>query len=80
MNNYIEVPEKKLEEMASDFSTSSISDYNDEHSENSLYEFSNIFNKSKDNISLNKDDVNNKNNYINNNLSYHEIQKKKKDI
>ena len=81
MNNYIEVSEKKLEEIASDFSTSSISDYNEEeHSENSLYEFSNIFNKREDNINLNKDDVNNKNNYINNNLSYHETQKKKKDI
>ena len=71
MNNYIEVPEKKLEEIASDFSTSSISDYDEEHSEKSLYEFSNIFNKSEDNINLNKEDVNNKNSNINNNLNYH---------
>ena len=77
MNNYIEVPEKKLEEIASDFSTSSISDYVEEHSEKSLYEFSNIFNKSEDNINLNKEDVNNKNSNINNNLSYHEKLLKK---
>ena len=79
MNNYIEVPEKKLEEIASDFSTSSISDYDEEHSEKSLYEFSNIFNKSEDNINLNKEDVNNKNGNINNNLNYH-VKLLKKEI
>ena len=79
MNNYIEVPEKKLEEIASDFSTSSISDYDEEHSEKSLYEFSNIFNKSEDNINLNKEDVNNKNSNINNNLNYH-VKLLKKEI
>jgi len=79
MNNYIEVPEKKSEEIASDFSTSSISDYDEEHSEKSLYEFSNIFNKSEDNINLNKEDVNNKNSNINNNLNYH-VKLLKKEI
>ena len=71
INNYIEVTNRKLEEMTSDFSTSSISDYQEDNSENSLYEFSNIFNKSEDNINikLNKDDVNNNKESIRNNLS-----------
>ena len=38
-----------------------------------------IFNKSEDNINLNKEDVNNKNSNINNNLNYH-VKLLKKEI
>ena len=53
INNYINVAEKKMKEMSSDFSTSSISDYNEENSENTLYEFSYIFNETEDKLEKN---------------------------
>ena len=45
--------EKRLKDISSDFSTSSISDYNEENSENTLYEFSHIFNETEDKLKQN---------------------------
>ena len=53
INNYINVKEKRSKDISSDFSTSSISDYNEENSENTLYEFSDIFNKTEDKLKQN---------------------------
>ena len=70
INNFIEVTEKKGEEITSDFSTSNISDCNEDNSLKSLYEFSNILNKNEEDIIISrlnnagvnngdKDDINN---------------------
>ena len=54
INNYINVADKKLKDISSDFSTSSISDYNEEeNSEITLFEFSDIFNKNEDELKIN---------------------------
>ena len=54
INNYINVTDKKLKDISSDFSTSSISDYNEEeNSEITLFEFSDIFNKNEDELKIN---------------------------
>ena len=61
INNYINVTDKKMEEITTDLSTSSISNNVDNNNsyDDSLYDFSNIFKKDKD--KKNKEDIYNNN-------------------